>query len=234
MLPRNRILLRQSLVMGGAVGVFGISFGVLAVAAGLTPAQACAMSLLVFGGGAQFAAVGVIGLGGSPMAAVASGLLLNGRYVAFGLAVADRLRHRLSRHSGGKALLVRIAAAHLVIDESSALAFAQADDAEAEQAFWGAGLAVFVLWNAGTALGAVAVTAIDPLTLGLDAALAALFLALLVPLVTSPAHARTAVAGGLIAVALVPVTPPGVPVIAAATALVAGMARPGERQEARS
>jgi 4-azaleucine resistance transporter AzlC len=229
----NTLLGRQVLVMGGAVGVFGISFGVLAVAAGLSPLQACAMSLLVFGGGAQFAAVGVIGLGGSPVAAVGSGLLLNARYVAFGLAVADRLRHRLARHRGLRGLLVRAVVAQLVIDESSALAFAQTDDEAAERAFWGAGVAVFVLWNVGTALGAVAGTAIDPLALGLDAALAALFLALLVPLVTSPAHRRTALAGAVIAMVLVPLAPAGVPVIAAVGALAVGMAGRGARARAR-
>lgn len=85
-------LVRQSLVLAAAVGVFAISFGVLAQATGLSWQMACAMSLLIFGGGSQFAAVGVIAAGGSPVAAVGAGLLLNTRYAPFGLAIAPDLR----------------------------------------------------------------------------------------------------------------------------------------------
>lgn len=209
--------LRDTLVLASAVGVFGVSFGALAVAAGLSPAMACAMSALVFAGGSQFAAVGVVAAGGSPAAAVASGLLLNARYVAFGLAVAPRL----SSGRGGRAL-----AAHLVIDESSAVALREPDDHGARRAFWATGLAVFVLWNAGTALGALAGEAIgDPAALGLDAAFPAGFLALLAPLLRDASSRAAALGGVAIAVALLPVAPPGVPVLAAAGGVVAGLWR---------
>lgn len=212
-------------MLGVAVGVFGVSFGVLAVAAGLSPAMACAMSLSVFAGGAQFAAVGVVASGGSPAAGVAGGLLLNARYVAFGLAVGPRL-------SGGRAR--RALAAQLLIDESTALALREDDDAAAERAFWSTGIAVFVLWNVGTAVGALAGGALgDPRVLGLDAAFPAGFLALLAPLL-GDARSRAAAAGGVVvAVALLPVAPPGVPVLAAALGVLAGLALPPRTGDTR-
>ena len=211
-------LVRQSVVLAVAVGVFAISFGVLAEATGLSWQMTCAMSLLVFGGGSQFAAVGVVAAGGSPVAAVAAGLMLNSRYAPFGLALAPTLRGGLAR---------RMLAAHLVIDESSALALAQDDPRLRERLFWFAGVAVFVLWNAGTALGAFAGQALgDPRALGLDAAFPAGFLVLIGPLVRRPGALRAAVAGALIAVALVPVAPPGVPILVAGLAALVGL-RPG-------
>ena len=179
--------------------------------------MACAMSLLVFGGGAQFAALGVVAAGGTPVAAVAAGLLLNTRYLPFGLAVAPDLR-------GG--LLKRMLAAHLVIDESSALALGQADPRRREQMFWITGVAVFVLWNAGTAIGALAGQSLgDPKAFGLDAAFPAGFLGMLAPLLRSGAHKRSALAGAIIAVVLVPIAPPGVPVFVAAAGVLAGLWR---------
>lgn len=215
--------LRDTLVIGVAIGIFGVSYGVLAVAAGLSPAMACASSLLVFAGGAQFAAVGVVAAGGSPAAAVASGLLLNTRYAALGLAIGPRL-------GGGRAR--RALAAHLLIDESCALALRETDDRAAQRAFWTSGATIFVLWNLGTAAGAFAGGLIgDPAVYGLDAAFPAGFLALLAPLL-SDARSRAAAAGGvLVAVALVPLAPPGVPVLAAAAGILAGLALPAASRE---
>ncbi|HEY8340517.1 MAG TPA: AzlC family ABC transporter permease [Egibacteraceae bacterium] len=207
---------RDVAVLGLAVGVFGISFGVLSVAAGVSPALTCAMSLLVFAGGAQFATIGVIGAGGSPAAAVASGLLLNARYAAFGIALAPI--------TGVGGVARRLLAAHLTIDESAALALAEPDPRRARRLFWGTGAAIFVLWNAGTALGAFAGSAIgDPAAWGLDAAFPAGFLALLAPLVRDRASRAAALAGAGLAVALLPVAPPGVPVLAAALGALAGL-----------
>lgn len=207
-------LARSAAVIALAVGVFGLSFGVLATATGLSWGMACTMSLLVFGGGSQFAAVGVIAAGGSPAAAVGAGLLLNTRYAPLGLAVAPALR-------GG--LLCRMLAAQLVIDESSAMALGQLDPRLRERVFWLTGTGVFICWNAGTLIGALAGQTLgDPRVLGLDAAFPAGFLALVGPLVRSRSGRRAAVAGALVAVALVPFTPPGVPVVAAAFAALAG------------
>lgn len=190
-----------------AVGVFGLSFGVLAASAGLSPGAACAMSALVFAGGSQFAAVGVVAAGGSPLAAVASGLLLNARYLAFGVAMAPHLR-------GGP--LRRAAAAFFVIDESVALALAEPDD-RAARMFWWTGTMLGIAWIAGTAAGALAGAAIgDPRVYGLDAAFPAGFLALLAPLLDRRRARVAAAVGGVVAVALLPFAPPGVPVLAAA------------------
>lgn len=207
---------RRALGLASAVGVFGVSFGVLSATAGVPVPIACAMSVLVFAGGSQFAALGVVVAGGSPVAAVAAGLLLNARYAAFGVAVAPVLRGSPLR---------RALAAQLVIDESSAMALAERDPDVARRAFWVTGGAVFVLWNAGTLVGALAGSGIaDPAVYGLDAAFPAGFLALLGPLLRGR-RARTAAAGGvLLALALTPVTPPGVPILVSALGALAGLA----------
>lgn len=204
---------RDAVLLGAAVGVFGVSFGVLATTAGLSTAQACAMSLLVFTGASQFAAVGVVAAGGSIGSAIGSALLLAARNAAYGVALAPTMARRpLGR---------RLLAAQLVIDESTAMAMAQPDDASREGAFWVTGLAVFVCWNSGTLLGAVAGDAIgDPAALGLDAAFPAGFVALAVPHLRTPRGRAAAIAGATIALLLMPLAPPGVPIVAAALGVV--------------
>lgn len=210
-----------SLVLGLAVGIFGISFGVLAVASGLTVAQASVMSLLVFTGASQFAAVGVIGAGGSTAAALGSALLLAARNGAYGLSLADVLRGRLA---------LRLVAAQLVIDESTAMATAQRTPEDRRRGFWAAGLAVFVFWNLGTLAGALGGDAIgDPERYGLDAAFPAGFVALVVPHLRSVDGKWAAAIGATIALVLVPVAPAGVPVLAAAVAVLLGLRPPGSR-----
>lgn len=208
--PRAR---RAIWVLGAAIGVFGVSFGVLATTAGLTVAQACAMSLLVFTGASQFAAVGVIGAGGSLGSAFGSALLLAARNAAYGVAMAPTM--------AGRSLGRRLLAAQIVIDESTAMATAQPGRVTREHAFWATGLAVFVCWNAGTAVGAVAGDAIgDPEALGLDAAFPAGFVALVLPHLRSRRGRVAAAGGALTALALVPLAPAGVPIVAAALAVV--------------
>lgn len=193
----------------------------LAVGAGLSVAQACVMSLLVFTGGSQFAAVGVIASGGSPATAVANALLLAVRNAAYGLSLASLLQGRLGR---------RALAAHLVIDESTAMARAQQNPAAARGAFWLTGGAVFVCWNLGTLGGAVAGGGIgDPAAYGLDAMFPAAFLALLAPQLKQAGAPAAALAGALIAVVLVGLTPAGVPVLAATLGVLAGLRVRGER-----
>ena len=216
-MPREPAVVRQAIVIGAAVGLYAISFGVLASAAGIGAVMACAMSALVFAGGSQFAAIGVLTAGGSPVAAVAAGLLLNTRYVPFGLAVASSLRRWLP---------ARLLAALLVTDESAAVALSRSDASERERAFWWTGSSVFVFWNLGTALGvAVGGQLTDPRAFGLDAAFPAGFLALLGPLLQSGTARLVAGAGAVIAVVLTPLTPPGVPVFVAALAALAGVRR---------
>lgn len=205
----------DALGIGVATGVYGISFGVLAVGAGLSVAQACAMSLLVFTGGSQFAAVGVLGAGGAAATAVANGLLLGLRNAAYGFSLASLLRGRLAR---------RALAAQLVIDESTAMARGQEAPGDSRGAFWLTGAAVFVCWNAGTLAGALAGSGLgDPATYGLDAMFPAAFLALLAPQLRQRGAPAAALAGALIAVVLLPLTPAGVPVLAASAGVLAGL-----------
>jgi 4-azaleucine resistance transporter AzlC len=200
-------------VLAVAVGVFGVSFGVLATTAGLTVPQACAMSLLVFTGASQFAAIGVLEAGGSLGSAFGSALLLAARNTAYGVAMAPTLAER----SLGRRLL----AAQFVIDESTAVATAQAGRHARERAFWATGLAIFVCWNIGTVVGGVAGDAIgDPEALGLDVAFPAGFVALAVPHLSRTQGKVAAVCGALIALVLIPLSPGGVPIVAAALGII--------------
>jgi 4-azaleucine resistance transporter AzlC len=224
MKPVQRTPLRDVLALAVAVPFFGASFGVVAVAGGLSVAMTCALSLLVFAGGAQFAAVGVAAAGGSPAAAVASGLLLNARYLAFGLSVAPLLRGAPGR---------RAVAAQLLTDESAALALAQPGPQEAARVFWLTGAALYLTWNTGTLLGALAGDAIgDPRALGLDVASPAAFLALLGPLLRDRRTRVAAGAGAVLALGLTPFSPPGVPILAAAVGALAALAVPVPAPEA--
>ena len=213
----SRSVVTAGVLLGLAVGVFGISFGLIAVTAGLTPIKACAMSLLVFTGASQFAAVGVVGAGGSPAAAIASALFLGARNAAYGLTMAPVLQGRLPK---------RLLAAHIVIDESTALAMAQSDNRDRQRGFWAAGLSIYVFWNIGTAIGAFGGQLIGkPETWGLDAAFPAAFVALLVPHLRKVGGKQTALLGAAIALLLTPILPPGIPILAAALASVVGLTR---------
>jgi 4-azaleucine resistance transporter AzlC len=206
---------RDALAIGVATGAYGVSFGVLAVGAGLDAAQACAMSLLVFTGASQFAVIGVLGGGGAVAAALAPALLLASRNLAYGLSMAPLLR-------GSR--LARGWQSHLVIDESTAMARAQEEPEAARRAFLATGASVFVLWNLGTLIGALAGSGLgDPRDFGLDAMFPAAFLALLAPQLRRPGAPQAAAAGALLAVALLPVAPAGVPVLVAALGVVPGV-----------
>jgi len=201
--------------IGVAVGVYGISFGVLAVASGLSPAQACVMSMLVFTGASQFAFVGVIAAGGGAFAAMGPAVMLAVRNAAYGLSLTSILPARLRD---------RALAAHLVIDETTAMARAQSDPDAARHAFVATGVSVWVFWNLGTLAGALIGGGIgDPRTLGLDAMFPAAFLALLAPQLRRPGAPVAAVTGVVIALALVPFAPAGVPIIAAMAGVVPGV-----------
>lgn len=208
----RRALVRQGLAIGVATGLYGTSFGAVGVASGLSVLQTCALSFLVFTGASQFAFVGVLAAGGSPWSGAATGLMLGARNTLYGLGLADRLRWRGLRRAG---------AAQLVIDESSAVATVQDDRPLARLGFLVTGGAVFVLWNLMTFVGALAGTALgDPRTFGLDAAVGAAFLALLWPRLADGSAVAVALAAGALALALVPFTPAGVPVLAAASVAV--------------
>ena len=201
--------------IGLAVGLYGISFGVLAVAGGLTPAQACVMSMLVFTGASQFAFVGVLATGGGALAAMAPAVMLAMRNAAYGLSLVTVLRGPLRR---------RALEAQLVIDESTAMARAEDDPGAARRAFLATGVSVWICWNAGTLAGALLGGGLgDPRALGLDAMFPAAFLALLAPQLRRPGAPVAALAGAVAALALVPFAPAGVPVIAALAGVVPGV-----------
>lgn len=210
---------RDGIIVGVAVGVFAIGFGVLSVSSGLSVAQTMAMSLLVFTGASQFAAVGVIGAGGSPATAIGSALLLAARNGLYAVT--------MSRHIKGP-IWKRAIAAHLTIDESTALATSQDDPADVANAFWAGGISVFVFWNIGTLIGAAGGQAIgDPNALGLDAAFPAGFISLAAGSLRTRAG-RIAAAGGLtIALIAVPFTQAGVPILLAAGGAVVALALAG-------
>ena len=213
---RRREILRQSLSVGVAASTYAISFGALSVASGLDLWQTIALSALLFSGGSQFALVGIIATGGSGAAAVATSTLLGVRNGLYGLQMS-----RLLGVSG----LRRLAAAQLTIDESTAVGVAQPERSGQRLGFWGTGISVFVLWNLLTILGAVLGSAIgDPKVFGLDAVAPAAFCALLWPRLKSGDARAVAAVSALIALAVAPHAPTGIPVLVAAlAAIVAGL-----------
>ena len=212
---RRREIVRDGIGVGVATGAYGLSFGALGVAAGLSVAQTCALSLLMFTGASQFAFIGVVASGGAPLAGAVSAILLGTRNALYGLRVAPMLGI-----SGPR----RFAAAQLVIDESTAMGIAHDHDGHGHVGFWAGGLGVYVFWNLGTLVGALGARFLpDPAALGLDAAVPAAFLALLGPRLRGGRPVVVALAAGIVALALAPVVPAGVPVLAAAlVAVLAG------------
>lgn len=209
-----RPVISASIALGAAVGVFGISFGVGAVSAGATVAQACVMSLLVFTGASQFSAVSVIGAGGTPAAALGGAMVLAARNGVYALTMGRRIGGPFGR---------RLVAAQLTIDESTAMSVAQAEPIAQRAAFWITGLSVYVFWNFGTLIGALVGNAVDPRTFGLDAAFPAGFVFMVWPLLRTRRGAITASLGAAICLALTPFTPIGVPILCAAVAVLVGV-----------
>ena len=218
----RREINRQALSIALAVSPFGVAFGVVCAEAGLSVWQALGFSTLVFSGSAQFAAVSVLADGGAAVAAVTAGLLLNLRSLAFGVAMAGSLRGPV---------WWRALAAQLMIDESTAVGTVQATDALKRYGYLVGGLGVFVLWNLTTVLGVSVLSSSEELItdLGVDATIPAAFLALLWPRLHDREQCLVAAAGALVAVLLVPVSPAGVPIIAAAAAMI--LAKPWRAPE---
>ncbi|MEA4943459.1 MAG: AzlC family ABC transporter permease [Propionicimonas sp.] len=199
---------KMGLSIAAAVGVYGVSFGALAVAAGLDVWQACALSALMFTGGSQFAFIGVIAGGGTGAAAWAAATLLGVRNGVYGMQLKALIRP--------PARLIPLMA-HLTIDESTATATAQDDHDERVRGFWTAGLGVFLLWNVFTLIGAVAGDALgDPKSWGLDGAAVAAFLGLLWPRLKGRDPVAIAVVAALVTAVAMPLVPPGIPVLIAA------------------
>ncbi|HEX3712363.1 MAG TPA: AzlC family ABC transporter permease [Trebonia sp.] len=210
-------LLRDVGLVCLADGIVGVSFGAASVAGGLPWWVPVALSLLVFAGGSQIAAVGVVLAGGSPLAAVAAGAVLNTRLLPYGLAVADVVRPDGQAGRGRWARTARLlAGTHLITDESTAFAIRQSSPERRRSAFWTCGAGLFVTWNAAVLLGVGLGSAIrNTSAFGLDATFPAVMLALALPTLTSRPTRIAAGTGALIAVALTPVLPAGLPLLAA-------------------
>jgi 4-azaleucine resistance transporter AzlC len=195
---------------------FGAAFGVLARANGIDATAAIVMSATTFAGAAQFAAISVLHDGGTVAAAVAAAVLLNTRYLAISLAIAPAFEGTRLR---------RLFESQLIVDESWAVS--QVGHGRVDRKILvGAGLVLFPFWVGGTAIGAVAGDVLgDPKKLGFDGALPALFLALLVAQLVDRRAKIAALAGGAVALVLIPLTPAGIPVIAAAGVSLWGLRR---------
>jgi 4-azaleucine resistance transporter AzlC len=200
-----------------AAVTFGVSFGVLAGSAGMDALAATVMSATTFAGSAQFAVASILAASGGIAAAVLAATLLNARYAPISVSVAPLFE-------GGT--LRRVLESQLIVDESWAVS-RRSDGRFDRKLLVGAGLVLYVSWVGGTALGALAGEALgDPADLGLDAAFPALFLALLVPQVRTRHALAAALLGAAVALLLLPFTPAGVPIIAAAVACLVGWRRP--------
>jgi predicted branched-subunit amino acid permease len=262
--PRGSTLARDVALVCLADGLVGLSFGATAVAGGLPWWVPVAMSLLVFAGGSQIAAVGVVLAGGSPFAAVAAGAVLNTRLFPYGLAVADVVgppdRAEAGENDGGDRVggppvtsglttrageadaggeagagpavrrwLIRLLGAQVITDESVAFALRQTDPARRRAAFWTCGLALFGAWNVAVLLGVLAGSVVrNTNALGLDATFPAVLIALALPALAELRTRVSAGTGAVIAVALTPVLPAGLPVLAALAGLATGW-RPRRR-----
>nr|WP_241847123.1 AzlC family ABC transporter permease [Streptomyces sp. CB02414] len=203
-------VVRDALGVGVAVGLSGFAFGVTSAGSGLTLAQTCALSLLVFTGASQFALVGALAAGGNPLTAAAGAFFLGVRNAFYGLRLSQLLA--LPR-------AVRPFAAQWVIDETTAVALAQPTRRGVRIGFTVTGLTLYLLWNLTTLLGALGAEAIgDTDAWGLDAAGPAVFLALLAPMLRTTTERMVAALAVLLGLGLLPVLPAGVPVLVAALA----------------
>ena len=217
----RRRVINASLTLGAAVGVTALSFGLAAVSAGASVWQACALSLFTFTGASQFSAMSVIGAGGSLGAAFGGAALLAVRNFVYGLALAGRV----ATDSDGRrsSLPRRLLAAQFVIDETTAMTLGQSDARLSRTAFWVTAVSLFVTWNLGTLVGALAGSVLDTRALGFDAAFPAAFLAML------PAHLRTsrgrsaAITGAIVCLVLTPFVPVGIAVLVAVVGVVFGV-----------
>lgn len=214
------ITVRDSLSVSLTVGAYGVAFGAASVANGFSVVQSCLLSLLTFSGASQFAVVGVLGAGGSAISGIATASLLGIRNGLYGVIMAPRLRVRG---------LKRIVAAHLTIDESTAVALGaeKRSPSDMRQGFWLTGIGVFVFWNLFTLAGALGAQAMgDTRAWGLDSAVPAAFLGLVWPRLENNRDRALAIGSVIFALAMTPILPAGLPIIATAfIAIAVGLRR---------
>jgi predicted branched-subunit amino acid permease len=203
--PNRKQVDRTALSVAFTVGLYGAAFGAAGVTAGFSILQTCLLSILLFSGASQFAVVGIMGAGGSAVSAIATATLLGFRNALYGLQMAPILKVKG---------LKRILAAQITIDESTAVATLQENDADRRRGFYVTGIGVFVFWNLFTFLGALGASAIgDPAVWGLDAAVPAAFCGLIWPRLKNKTHFIVSAVAIAWALLLTPITPAGIPII---------------------
>jgi predicted branched-subunit amino acid permease len=203
--PKGTQVDRTALSVAFTVGLYGAAFGAAGVTAGFSILQTCLLSILLFSGASQFAVVGIMGAGGSAVSAIATATLLGFRNALYGLQMAPILKVKG---------LNRILAAQITIDESTAVATLQENDADRRRGFYITGIGVYVFWNLFTFLGALGAGAIgDPSVWGLDAAVPAAFCGLIWPRLKNKTHFVVSAVAIAWALLLTPITAAGIPII---------------------
>jgi predicted branched-subunit amino acid permease len=203
--PKKNQVDRTALSVAFTVGLYGAAFGAAGVTAGFSILQTCLLSILLFSGASQFAVVGIMGAGGSAVSAIATSTLLGFRNALYGLQMAPILKVKG---------LKRILAAQITIDESTAVATLQENDADRRRGFYITGIGVYVFWNLFTFLGALGASAIgDPSVWGLDAAVPAAFCGLIWPRLKNKTHFVVSAVAITWALILTPITAAGIPII---------------------
>jgi len=193
-----------------AVGVIGVSYGTTAIAQGFPAWLPIVLGIVVLAGGAEFLFLGIIAAGGSPIAAVLAGLLVNARHLPYGLSIPDAVG------TGPRRLL----GVHVMNDEAVALALAEPDHTRREAVYWACGLGVLAVWPLGAALGVLLGTLVpDTAALGLDAVFPAVLLALVLPALRDRATFGAVALGTAVALVSSPFLPAGLPVLLALTGL---------------
>lgn len=203
--PKKNQVDRTALSVAFTVGLYGAAFGAAGVTAGFSILQTCLLSILLFSGASQFAVVGIMGAGGAAVSAIATATLLGFRNALYGLQMAPILKVKG---------LKRILAAQITIDESTAVATLQENDADRRRGFYITGVGVYIFWNLFTFLGALGASAIgDPSVWGLDAAVPAAFCGLIWPRLKNKTHFVVSAVAIAWALLLTPITPAGIPII---------------------
>lgn len=212
----DRALLRDIALVCLAIGAIGLSYGAIAVASGLPLWLPVVLALLVVGASSEFLFIGIIAAGGSPIAALLAGLLVNARHLPFGLALPDVLGQGWRRFLG----------MHLMNDESVVFALSQEGAARKRATYWVCGLGILVCWPLGAAAGSLIGTVIgDTDAFGLDAMFPAVLLALILQAFRQPETRRAALTGAGIALLTTPFLPAGLPVLLALAGLSLTFAR---------
>lgn len=212
--PSVRAGIRAGVPFGIAGFALAFSFGVVARPV-MGPIAPIVMSVIVFAGSAQFAALAVISAGGSPIAAIIAGALLNLRFVPMGIAIAPWLRER----AFGRALR-----AQAIIDASWAMSH-QGEGRYDPDFLLGATVAQYPLWVLGTVAGVVIGPSLNAKALGLDAILPTFFFGLLLAELGKPQGKLVAALGAVVAAVLIPLTPAGIPIVAASLVALLGLRR---------